>query len=237
MPDVLSTDRVTAYCTLRLPPLLNADACPALTDALVGLADIRAPLPLKSGHVVYSELSLLSGLAIKQLRPAHGTILPLLAAMARARSRSAKVGAPRSGPQPKTTAIAVAAEPSFYLPPRFDHALAKLLTLHGDSAWRVAWALRDQGLPISGGTLKAWADGHTRPRGRKHWPHLVAIARRYGLAEDSLIARLSVHPPVAEAVLDAVPKAMRDTMAWHLPPDFDQRLYRGARLRTDVPIF
>ena len=69
MPDVLSADRVTAYCTLRLPPLLDAQACPALTDALVGLADTRVPLPLKGGRVVYSELSLLSGLAIKQLRP------------------------------------------------------------------------------------------------------------------------------------------------------------------------
>ncbi len=223
MPDILSAARVTAYCTLRLPPLLDADACPPLTDALVGLTDTRAPLPLKGGRVVYSGLSLLSGLTIKQLRPAHGAILPLLAAMARARSRPAKVSAPRSGQQPKTAAIRVAAEPALDLPARFDLALTKLLALHGDSAWRVAWALRDQDLTISGGTLKAWADGRTRPRGRKHWPHLVAIARRYGLAEDSLMARLSVHPPVTEAVLASAPKAMRETMAWHLPPDFDQR--------------
>ena len=106
MANVLSADRVTAYCALRLPTLLGADACSSLTEALVRLTDARAPLPLKAGRVLYSELSLLSGLAIKQLRPAHRAILPLLAAMARARAQPAKVRPPRSSPLPKTIVVA-----------------------------------------------------------------------------------------------------------------------------------
>jgi len=223
MPNVLTADRITTYCDLRLPALLNANMRPSLTDALVRLADVRAPLPLKAGRVLYSELSQLSGIAVKHLRRAHGAILPLLAAMARARAQASKVRQSRSTLRPKTTAVATPIEPALALPARFDLALTQLLTLHGDSVWRLSWALRDRALRISHGTLKSWADGRTRPRGRKHWPHLRAIARRYGLAEDVLIERLSSRPPIAEDILASVPKAMREDMAWHLPVDFDRR--------------
>lgn len=133
MPNFLTADRVTAYCALRLPSLLGADTCPPLTDALVRLTDARVLLPLKGGRVLYSDLSLLSGLAAKQLRPAHSAILPLLAAMARVRAQPEKTRPPRSSPPPKTTAVA---EPQseVELPARFDMALNKLLALHGDSA-------------------------------------------------------------------------------------------------------
>ena len=83
--------------------------------------------------------------------------------------------------------------------------------------------MRDQRLTISAGTIKAWADGRTRPRGRKHWPHLRAFAVRYGLAEDTLIERLSVLPPVPGKVQASVPKAVRDDLAWHLPADYGDR--------------
>jgi hypothetical protein len=44
MANSSSNDRVTAYCKLRLPPPLGADAYRPLSDVLVRLADTRSPL-------------------------------------------------------------------------------------------------------------------------------------------------------------------------------------------------
>ncbi len=218
---------ITAYCALRLPKVISDEEDRSkLGDYLATLADPANPanpLPWKSGRVHYSALSLGSGLAVRRLRPAHAAILPLVAAMARARAVPRRVPKPHRRAAPVRLAPKIDGSPELDVPVRFDQALNKLLALHGDSAWRVAWALQAQGLNISGGTLKAWAGGRTRPRGRKHWPHLRAIAVRYGLPETILIERLSALPPVAEDLLTSMPKSMRADLAWHLPADFEDR--------------
>lgn len=222
MSNAVRSTRIAAYCALRLPSVVAEEHRQVLTDALVSLSDNATLLPFRHGRLIYSALSLSSGLDIATLRRAHTVLLPLVASVARARAAPVPSKIRRTSPRPRTTAIATQAPP-FELPARFDLALAKCLALHGDSAWRVAWALRDQGMMIGGGTLKAWASGRSRPRGGKHWPHLRAIAVRYGLAEGSLIERLSPLPSVTADVRGQVSRAVREDLAWHLPDDFETR--------------
>lgn len=134
MPATHPTPRSIAdYCALRLPTLMSdAKDRAALETYLGSLANQDTPLPWKSGSVHYSALSLTTGITIPRLRPAHAALPPLVAAIARA--------APRPKSKPRRRASPVSMGPriktpeKFYLPARFDLALVKLLTLHGDSA-------------------------------------------------------------------------------------------------------